>query len=143
MAEIHVVKMQGCLLRPATQYDNDLLKVWRVGDVLRSTIVKPRNGKFHCKGMSLLQEVFNNQERFGNMTALMDAFKLESGHYEWHESLSGKTYPKPKSIAFDKMDDAEFSLIYSKWIDIAMQNFMEGMTAQEIHNHIDKILGYA
>jgi len=143
MAEIHLRKMQGGMLIAATQQDHDLLKVWRVGDDLRATVVKPRNGKFHRLAFALLNLVFQNQDKYDTLEQLLIEFKLKSGHYEEHLTLKGKIIYQAKSIAFDKMGQPEFEVLYSKWIDIALNHFMGDMTEQQIHDHCNSVLGFA
>ncbi|MDQ6968712.1 MAG: DUF1367 family protein [Mariprofundaceae bacterium] len=142
MAEIHLRKMQGGMLVAATQQDHDLLRVWRVGTDLRAKIVKPRNGQFHRLAFALLNLVLENQERYSTIEDLLVEFKLKSGHYSEHVTTKGVMIYVPKSIAFDKMDQSEFEILYSKWIDIALQNFMDGFTEQEIHEHCNSILNF-
>lgn len=61
MSEFHVIR-RGDFLAPATPSDLDELKKLDNGDVVRVKYTRPRNARFHRKGMALLQLAFEYWE---------------------------------------------------------------------------------
>lgn len=142
MPNLNLVKMQGGLFRCATQQDYELTKRFKVGDTFLADIKCPRNGAFHRKCFALLNFVFKNQDKFTNFEAMRDAFCLHAGHFEWQVSFTDKQYPKAKSMSYDAMDDAEFAVLYDKFIDIALQQFGDGMDEYKMRQYVAGVIGF-
>jgi len=143
MPEVFLKKMQGGMLCAATPHDYELMKAWAVGDVIRSNMRKTRNGGHHCKGFSLINFIFENQDRYATVEDLLVEIKLKAGHYREHITTKGKLVYIPKSIAFAAMDQAEFNIFYDKMIDIALQHFCQGMSEQQLRRYVDGVLAYS
>ena len=143
MPKLNLVKMQGGLFRCATQQDYELAKRFKVDETVLFDAKVPRNARFHRKCFALLNFVFKNQSKYGNFEAMRDAFCLQAGHFEWQVSFSGKQYPRAKSMAYDAMDDAEFSVLYDKFIDIALQQFGDDMEEWKLRQYVEGVIGFA
>ena len=87
------------------------------GELVEVRIVKARNLEFHKKFMALVRLVFENQERFSNITQLLTAVKLEAGWYEDGPVVRGVPSYIPKSISFGKMTAAEFFTFYNEALE--------------------------
>ena len=75
------------------------------------SIRRKRSNVHHAKYWAVLEKVWPNT-KFHSASALHKAIKYELGLVKEVRLLSGKTIVEPDSIAFDKMDQAEFNLFY-------------------------------
>lgn len=114
----------------------------KIGDVLRAEITKPRNGKFHRKFFKLLEVAFENQDKYDVFEAFRAEVTMRSGFFIEHHHVTGAISYQPKSIAFGKMDELEFSKLYNKAIDVIIKNFMPGTDADELNQAVNEIVGF-
>jgi len=142
MAEVHLTKLQGGHLCAASQQDYELMRSWRVGDVVKTKMSKPRNGKHHRKAFALFNFIFENQDKYKSLEDLLVEIKLKAGHYKEHITTKGEMIYVPKSISFSKMEQDEFDVFYNKSIDIALQHFMQGMSEHQIRAHVEGVMGF-
>lgn len=101
-------------------YDSDYetAKKIKVNEPYEYEFKNSRNPKHHRKYFCLLNLVVNNTEKFKDVNHLRMILAIECGHYEeLINPLSGEVTIVPKSISFSKMDNDEFSELYSKSID--------------------------
>jgi len=101
-------------------------------------LVKKRNPKFHRKAFALFGLVLENQDKYDTIDTLMTEIKLQLGHYEEHVTLGGKLIYKPKSIAFDQMDENDFNEFMQNAINVILKFFCIGMD-REI---LERIAGF-
>ena len=143
MSEIDLVKIQNNYLAPSLPTDVEKLSKWKLGEVLRAKINKPRNIKFHRKYFALLNVAFDNQDKYTNFEDLRVEVQLKCGWYQEHVTTKGQIVYVPKSIAFSKMDEIEFSELYDKAIDVILKNFCIGSTKEEINQKVLEILNFS
>lgn len=111
-------------LVPADEPSTTLLRKYKVGEVYRVDIVKPRSYKHHKLIMALLNLTFENlPEKYARSYPSFDMFRyavaLESGHAEAFVSLQGEITTVPKSISYDAIpDDVEFGRIASSMMTV-------------------------
>ncbi|MDX8383951.1 MAG: DUF1367 family protein, partial [Ghiorsea sp.] len=108
MADIFLTKSQGGQFVAASQQDYALMKAWRVGDVIKAKMSKPRNGGHHRKAWALINFIFDNQSIYNEINDLMVEIKLKTGHYEEHITTKGVMIYVPRSLAFSSMGQEEF-----------------------------------
>ena len=94
------------------------------GETLKLTYKKVRNGTYHSKFFSMINLVFENQDKYDVMEDFLTEVKLRSGHYKTHVTLKGKMIYIPKSIAFDEMDQFDFEKFYEKAINVCLKHFV-------------------
>ena len=104
-------------LVPADQDSQEALQSLTPGELVEVRIVKARNLEFHKKFMALVRLVFENQEKYRNITLLLTAIKIEAGWYEDGPIVKGVPTYVPKSISFGKMSAAEFHTFYCEALD--------------------------
>jgi hypothetical protein len=109
------------------------------GKLVEVRIVKARNLEFHKRFMSLVRLVYENQERFSNMTKLLTAIKLEAGWYEDGPVVKGIPSYIPKSISFGKMSENEFFVFYHEALD-AICRLLPHLNAADL---AEEVMGYA
>lgn len=91
----------------------DALRKFAVGVDVWVEVRKARNVRFHRLYFALLSMTFENQERYTNFEHFRKAVQIAAGHVEEFVTLDGEVLLQPKSIAFDKMDELEFQVVFS------------------------------
>lgn len=139
----------GTYLIPALDEDKEKFhKAFTSGDVLEVSIKKVRNYKFHKKYWALLKLVFENlpdnfclvtKHQYLPITTIQDLhfhIKMKAALYEKKMTWGGIITYQVKSIAFDKMDNIEFSEFYDKVFDIIINHFLIGSEKRELEAEI-------
>lgn len=121
--KIFAVKSLSGSIKPAYDSDFEQLKKMKAGEVYECEIKMPRNIKFHRKFFALINLVYQNQELYTNIEHLRKDLIIASGNYESRYNLDGFEVLEPKSISFSKMDEAEFSDLYSSVVDVICKYF--------------------
>lgn len=113
----------------------------KAGQVVEANIKVLRNYRFMRKFWALINVAYNflteaQQEFFHNS---VDGFRctleVAAGYYDEFYSVTRKEWiQKPKSIAFDKMDEAEFSKLYEAVVDVIFEIFLRQVDKDEFYN---------
>lgn len=119
-------------LFPATDEDMEKLLKVKKGEVAEVNVKVLRNYRFHKKYFALINTAYNfltepQREFFHNS---VDGFRytleVAAGYYDEFYSVTRHEWvQKPKSIAFDKMDEAEFSKLYEAVVNIIFKLFLD------------------
>lgn len=111
-------------LVPMYDADYDEKKRLRAGETYEAEIRLQRNPKFHRKFFSLLSASWSLlPEKTSNGFRSIEGFRayvtVAAGFYELYYNPRLKAFVEmPKSIRFDKMDEAEFSDLYERVKDV-------------------------
>ncbi len=132
--KLFLTKRQDGSFMPSYPSDHDKAKRFKVDQEVEVTARKARNPQFHRKFFALLNMTFENQEHFDNPEDLRAWVIMKSGYYNIVPAPNGQPIYLPKSIAFDQMDEFEFSELYSKALDVIGQ-FL-GVQNKEIEREI-------
>lgn len=87
----------------------------------------PRNLAHHRKYWALVNLIYQNQSRYRSNDELSDAIKVMIGHAQTVTMKNGATFQIPKSIAFHKMDQADFDDFYNRVIKLVCEEIIPGM----------------
>lgn len=120
MANIEFIKAIDCLM-PLNDEDKEALKAFKIGDIVKGKITKPRNLGFHRKYFAMIKCFLSFQSEYKNSDEVLDDIKLKLRMYDIRYSFDKKVYPKFHSISFAKMDNIEFSEFYSKSFDVLLK----------------------
>lgn len=124
-----------CIVRVARDYDGRIIlqpsneqaeaefEKLRMASDYKMDLRKARNPDHHRKGFALIKLIFDSQERFRSMDAMLTELKIKTGWYHEHITADGKLVYVPKSIAFESMDQTTFETFYDKLIDVAIQDY--------------------
>lgn len=140
MAELWLVKGPDGALHPSSDKEKEYLKRCKAGDVFVAEVKKKRNGRHHRLGMAMLQEVFNNQDRYDNFESFLNEVKILTGHVHTHISEDGQVYYIPKSINFAAMDELEFGEWKSEALTAVFNHFIPGMSQLDQDRVINNLL---
>lgn len=121
--KIYVVKQLNQTLKSFGDSDLEYIKKLKVGEAVEVEVKRPRNIKFHKKYWALLNIVYSNQEMYNNIDHLRHDLTIAAGFYDLRTTMHGEVLKWPKSISFSSMDQSEFEELYSRTLDVIVQNF--------------------
>lgn len=128
-------------LVPVDHLSADLLRNFAQGKALRVTVVEPRNIKHHRMYWALVAAIFPHQKAYATADDLHDALKLACGYFDMvRNPLTGRKYPKTRSIAFDKMDQAQFSEFFNRAVEVVLTRIVPGVDKADLQAQIEDIL---
>lgn len=120
----------------ATDDDAEKARKIKAGQVVEANIKVFRNYNFLKKFWALINVAweFLSEAQQDFFHDSVDGFRctleVAAGYYDEFYSVTRKEWiQKPKSIAFDKMDEAEFSKLYEAVVNVIFKLFL---------NHVDK-----
>jgi hypothetical protein len=128
-------------LTPVDETGEEALRKLKFGDVVTVEVKKPRNGKHHRLYWALVGIVHHNQDRYETTEQLHTALKIAAGHYELLTMPNGNEYKIPRSIAFDTMDQLEFSQFYDRVCDLVAKHFLPGVSVEALKAEVESMIG--
>jgi hypothetical protein len=128
-----------------------LLRKYKVGEVYRADIVKPRSYKHHKQILALLTLTYENlPDKYAKSYPEFDMFRyavaLEAGHADAFVTLQGDIASVPKSISYSAVpDDVEFGRIAAKMMTVCAHilQISEPELALEVGRYADAHFGAA
>ncbi|MBD1583476.1 DUF1367 family protein [Pseudoalteromonas sp. S16_S37] len=155
MAELSFIKTpQG--LMPLTTMDGDYIQKLKLGEVVNGEFKRVRNPDFHRKYMALLNLGFEHFEvkpiqnkgfcitPLKNFNEFRKWIAIQAGFYEVVGYPDGGVRMRAKSISFAKMDEAEFSELYSKTIDVLLQSVLsQYKDYSEVEQTVEQLIRFA
>lgn len=155
--EVLLIKRADGSFVPADAEQAELAARLPVGKVIRSDLKRMRNPRFHRKFFALLQIGYESWEpplkeyRGHEVQATFDQFRatvtILAGYFDVSTSLNGRVRVTPKSISFGSMPEEEFEQLYSKAIDVLLQNVLVRYTRAQldaaVNEKVDRLLGFA
>ena len=121
---------QSGKLSPATSEDKEKFDKLPSGEPFQIEWKRQRNPKFHRKFWALMQFAWENKpesmdSHFPTSKNVPDEFRgeiiMRAGYFIEYTNFKGVKDYKPKSIAFDKMNQDEFEELYSACIDVIIK----------------------
>lgn len=109
------------------------------------TVTQPRNVRQHRLLFALLGLVMDNlpldqRGRFPSKDKLLDAIKIGTGHTETVIGLDGRAHLKPRSIAFDTMDQSEFGEFFRAAVEVIREYVINDLDLAALDDEIEDIL---
>ena len=111
-------------LVPIYDDDFDEKKKLKIGQVYEVSIKLVRNYEFHKKYFALINYAWEyltepQMEFYKNKEVFRKIIEVVAGHCEkWYSPALKDWVEIPKSISFDKMDNAEFQDLYARVLDV-------------------------
>lgn len=140
--ELNLLNTAGGLV-PCDDNDYEEKRKLKVGQIYKATIKLNRNYRLHRKYFALINCAWAYQAE--RQTAFfhesVDVFRktveVAAGHCERVYSIARKEWiDVPKSIAFDKMDEAEFRDLYERVKNVLFAIFLRGVNEEEFLNEL-------
>ena len=136
-----VVTSEG--FRCATDDDYEKKRTLRRGTVVECTVKEYRNYNFHKLYFSLINlswEYLTEQQReffHDSVEAFRKTVEVAAGHYEPVYNVVRKEWVEtPKSIAFDKLCESDFSKLYERVKDVIFNMFIPEISKEEFEEQI-------
>lgn len=130
-------------LIPLYDADYDEKKKLKIGSIYEVTIRLSRNIDFHRKYFALIQCAWEYQnertvDHFKNdINVFRKTIEVAAGWCEPVYSIERKEWLEiPKSIAFDKMDNTEFTDLYDRVKDVLFKYFLKHITCEEFEKNL-------
>jgi len=130
-------------LVPETDSDAELKRRMKIGATYEVTVKEVRNPKFHRLFFALLncswEFLTEEQQRFfhDSKEKFREALLLATGYSETFYDIRRKAWlEKPRSIAFDKMTEADFEDFYSRSKDCIFNFFIPEVKRDEFEQQL-------
>lgn len=120
---------------PASAYYSAKLreKKYRVGDLVRADLTKPRYPRHHRLVFATLRKVVDNLDYELSEHRLLTVLKIKMGRVDdLIDSATGKVYYIPESIAFDAMEQGEFSEFHREMCRVIARDYLPGMSPAQV-----------
>lgn len=96
-----------------------------VGELFTLSTWFPRNPKLHRLHFALINALYEQQEQFEDPEPLRKWLYVGAGYADFLPGPKGKMVAIPKSVAYDKIDDAEFSELHTKVIEFMRAHYCQ------------------
>lgn len=130
-------------LIPCYDEDYDEKKKLKIGKTYEATIKLVRNPLFHRKYFALIkcawEYLTESQQAFfkNDQDVFRKTIEVSAGHCELCYSIERREWIEvPKSISFEKMDEAEFSSLYEKVKDVLFTIFLKSVNKDEFEQQL-------
>jgi len=125
-------------------YDDDYeeKRKLKIGEVYKSNIVLVRNPLFHAKYFAMINcaWMLQNEKRkqfFKNTNGFRKSVQIAAGHCDMVYNHNLKSFTEvPKSIAWNKVDNAEFEEIYKNARHVIDTIFCKNITLEEFEKYL-------
>lgn len=105
-------------LVPADEAAKQAVRRWKIGETLKCSVRKPRDYKNHRRYFGLLNLTFANQDKYTSFEHFRKAVQIAAGHVDELITLDGEITFMPKSIAYDALDEMEFSKVFGETMTV-------------------------
>lgn len=135
MARIYLRKtLTG--FEPADDEARELHRKYKLGEVYRADVVKPRSYQHHKLCMALLALTFQNQEQFTNFDLFRKAVAFDAGHRTSFVTLDGEVIEGPGSLSYDALDEVDFTRVFGAMMTICCR--ILGVTAPTLEAEVSR-----
>lgn len=105
-------------LVPTDEAAKQAVRRWKMGETLKCSVRKPRDYTNHKRYFALLNLTFANQEKYLSFEHFRKAVQIAAGHVDELITLDGEITFLPKSIAYDALDEMEFSKVFAETMTV-------------------------
>lgn len=121
---------------PADEPSRQGCRKYKLGEVYRADIVRPRSYRHHCLGMGLLQLTYDNQDQYGDFETFRKAIARAAGHIIEYVDLRGQLCQEAASLSYDAIpDDVEFGNVLSSMLNVCAQ-LLHGIGVDELEQEL-------
>lgn len=160
MPEFDLVKMSTGGLRGLTQDDDKSyrrFKTWldrlQAGEFFTMLIKRPRSPKFHRKFFKMLRVAFDHWEPARgrkrltyrgqpiakNFEAFREKVLILAGYYEQTFDLAGRMQLRAKSIAYERLDDDEFAVVYEAVLNVLLEHVLTNYKREDVDHVVEQL----
>lgn len=99
----------------------------QAGELARMAFWIPRSPKFHRLHFAMLAALFDAQEQFDDREQFRMWLQVGAGHCDFVPGPKGRMVALPRSIAWHKLEDAEFAEHHAKVVAFARSPHCTGL----------------
>lgn len=134
----------GPVLAPVDDDAREALGNFNQADDISVSLIKIRSPKFHRKYFALIRFGHDNTDNFnGSEYAFRKACTVLAGHYTPVQMPDDTVHLEADSIAFENMDETQFSKLYQATIDVILEHYLPDMEPEELDRIIREIIGFS
>ena len=122
---------------PADEPSLEIARKFKLNEVYRADVVKPRSYRHHKLIMALLNLTYANQEQYEDFEMFRKAVALAAGHVEELVTVDGEVVPLPKSINYDTLDELEFTKVAGAMMTVCC-SILKGIGADELEAEVSR-----
>lgn len=129
--------------QPATDDDYEKKRTLKNGSVVECTVKEMRNYKFHRLYFALINTAWSflneRQQAFfkDDVEVFRKTVEISSGHFEPVYSTARKEWIEvPRSIAFDKLTEADFHNLYERVKDTLYSLFLKSVSKEDFESKL-------
>lgn len=128
---------------PDTDKDWEAASRFKLGEVTKAEVTKPRNYAHHKKLMALCQLIAENSEVYDTTEKALTGLKIVTGHVDFvpHPG-TGELVAVPKSINYSSMDQIAFTEWYDKAVAAACKYMVPQMTKMDAEHAMEMVSGW-
>jgi hypothetical protein len=130
---------------PADEASHEAWRKYKLGEVYRGDVVKPRSYKHHKLCMALLTLTFQNQERYANFDMFRKAVAIAAGHVNEVITLDGEVTMEAGSLSYDALDEVAFTKVFGAMMTVccSILGMNAPMLEAEVSRYADENYGKA
>lgn len=122
---------------PSDEASQEVWSKYKLGQVYRAEVVKPRSYRHHCLAMALLTLTFQNQERYSDFENFRKAVARKAGHVREYVTLDGEIVQEADSLSYDRLDEVEFTKVFSAMMSVCCE-VLQDIGADELEAEVSK-----
>lgn len=140
-------KLEGLGERDRRAYAKFIKRVQNLG---KSSLVfcwrEPRSGPYHRRFFAMVSALMEAQDQFQDVDHLLTWLKVGAGYADLVPGPKGKPVAMARSIAWDKLDQAEFepiaqAIIVFAYSPYATRFLWPHLSDEESYQMVDSVLG--
>lgn len=121
----------------ADEATSELMRKYKIGEVYKADVVKPRSYQHHKLCMALLSMTYENQDRYTDFTVFRKAVALAAGHSIEYVSLDGEIIREAGSLSYDALDEVEFGQLMPRMMTVCA-HLLHDMDLDELEAEISR-----
>lgn len=110
--------------------------------IVHWTYRRPQIAQYHRKFFAMVSVIFENQSEYQNKDLFYKVLVMLAGFCDIIQ-VGDKTLFIADSVSFEKCSQAKLEEIYDKVLDVALERFCKGSTAEEINSKVDEVLAFS
>ena len=116
---------------PADDASAEDAKRFKVGEIYRADIVKPRSYQHHKLCMALLNLTFQHQERYESFDVFRKVVARAAGHVIEYPDVNGELVVEADSLSYDRLDEIEFTKVMAAMMTVCA-HLLHDMNVDEL-----------
>ncbi|MBB3997250.1 DUF1367 family protein [Aureimonas pseudogalii] len=130
---------QGDVLIPTDEDGRDMVRALKSMKDVIVDVHAARNPRHHRMLFLLFKKLEDGGAWEGDMDSLLDWMKFATGHVRTVIDHNGQVHTVPKSIAFESMDQAQFSRWFSRVLFVICERLLQGHSWEALRDEIVEV----